>query len=71
VDFVLIPELSLFPFCSVFGEQVMGGIHFFPAFKFRGNLKLMRIRESSSFFGHFHSPFVGGVIALLEKLASG
>jgi hypothetical protein len=49
----------------------MGGIHFFPAFKFRGNLKLMRIRESSRFFGHFHSPFVGGVIALLEKLTSG
>jgi hypothetical protein len=61
VDFVLIPELGFFPICSVFGKQVVGGIHFFPAFEFRRDLKLVRIWESSSVFGHFHSPFGGGL----------
>jgi hypothetical protein len=61
MDFVLIPELGFFPVGSVSRKQVVGGIHFFPAFEFRGNLKLVRVRKSSRLFCHFLPPFRGGL----------
>jgi hypothetical protein len=45
---------------------MMGGIHFFPAFKFRRDLKFVRVRESSRLFGHFLPPFGGGLKGALR-----
>jgi hypothetical protein len=45
----------------------MGGIHFFPSFKFRRDLKLVRVRESSRLFGHFIPPFNGGLKNVLPE----
>jgi hypothetical protein len=59
MDFILKPEMPLFPFSSILAEQPLGCVHLFPSFKLLGDFEVMGIRKPSyTLVGHFSPPLI-------------